>query len=222
MPPKPVPSLERTADLQAKCIALEASCDGIPMPLTPNEKHIVIDTVASITIINNKMDFVSAVHRVQSAQLHGIASGLNIESIGTVCHKFMTDSGEEIDVTMESALYVPACSIRLLCPGHLAASTNFPTDGSNSLQDKGILTCYSNPIPYHPSTSLPILFTASGITEYTEYCNATSLLTVLPTLSSNLSPLLPGQFKQILTPNQQMKLMLHTRYNHKNWNAINS
>jgi hypothetical protein len=67
-------SQEENATLQAQCIALEAASDGVATPLTPNEKHIiVVDTGASITITNNKMDFVSAIYWAQPAKLQGIA-----------------------------------------------------------------------------------------------------------------------------------------------------
>jgi hypothetical protein len=91
-PPRPVlyyaplteaiPQEQATA-LQAKCDTFLDAPDGVVTPLTPNEKHIVIDTGASITITNTKSDFI---HQVQPAWLQGIASGLEIKGMGSVLY----------------------------------------------------------------------------------------------------------------------------------------
>jgi hypothetical protein len=185
-------------------------------PFTPNEAHIVVDTGASITITNCKLDFTTTVDPVQPATLKGIASGLSIKGIGDVWYSFLNDDGTMQDILLHNVLYVPKCSVRLLCPRHLAECTNNATDGFNSIRNKGILTCNGKQItvPYHKGTGLPILLTAPGLSQYAEYCAATGLLT--PSAALSLSPCAPIRFRQNLTPNQRIKLMIHVRCNHKN------
>jgi hypothetical protein len=126
------------ATLRAKMLAYEAAYDGMKTPFTPNEAHIVVDTGASISITNCKSDFTTAVDPVQPATLKGFASGLTIEGIGSVQYSFLTDDGTMQDVILRNVLYVPKCSVHLLCPRHLAECTNIATDGFNSICDKGI------------------------------------------------------------------------------------
>jgi hypothetical protein len=82
------------------------------------------------------------------------------------------------DIILHNVLYVPKCSVHLLCPHRLAKSTNSETEGFNSLQDS-ILNCYRKQIsiPYHAGTGLPILLMAPGISNYAELCAATGILT---------------------------------------------
>jgi hypothetical protein len=214
-------SYNEAKQMREQLCAYEANYDGMKTPFTPNETHIVIDTGASITITNCKTDFMTTIDPVQPAQLKGIASGLTIEGIGSVNYSFLADDGSVQDVTLHNVLYVPKCSVRLLCPRHLAESTDSATDGFNSLRDKGVLTCNGKPIsiPYHRGTGLPILLTAPGFSNYAEFCAATGMLN--NTCASPLSPLAPIRLRQNLTANQRIKLMLHERCNHKNWKLIN-
>ncbi len=103
-------------------------------------------------------------------------------------------------------------------------TTNFSTDGFNSLKGHGILTCYGHQItiPYHPSIGLPVMITASGITEYTEFCAALTTLTPPHAFSTTVSCPPHMQLKQNLTPVQKRKLMIHECCNHKNWKTINT
>lgn len=178
-------------NMREQLCAYEADYDGMQTPFTPNETHIIIDTGASITITDCKTDFVTAIDPVQPAQLKGIASGLAIEGIGSVHYSFLADDGSVQDVTLHNVLYVPKCSVRLLCPRHLAESTNSPADGFNSLRDKSVVTCNGTPIsiPYHRGTGLPILLTAPGLSHYAEFCAVTGMLT--NSYASILSPCAP-------------------------------
>ncbi len=129
--------------------AYEAVCDSMQTPFTPNESHIVIDTGTSITVTNCKMDSTTAIDPVQPAQLKGIASGLSIEGIGSIQYSFLTDDGSVQDVILHSVLYAPSCSVRLLCPRHLAESTMLPSDGFNSLCNNSVfLRVMANQYPY--------------------------------------------------------------------------
>jgi hypothetical protein len=58
--------------------------NGLPAQFTPDEVHFVIETGASITITNNKTDFLSEVQQIQPITIKGIASGLSVWGIGEV------------------------------------------------------------------------------------------------------------------------------------------
>ncbi len=120
-------------------------------------------------------------------------------------------------------LYVPSCTIRLLCPRPLAECTTCTQDGFNSIRDIGILTCYSQRIsvPYHQGTGLSIILTAAGITSYSDYCAA---FTVPSTKEVSDPPSLlssPAQLKQNLSSQQCLKLLIHERCNHHSMKTIN-
>jgi hypothetical protein len=89
---------------------------GFPTTFTPDEVSFVVDTGASITITHDKQDFVSPIYRVQPTTLQGIASGLSVEGIGDAEYVFRTDNDQHVSILLRNVLYVPSCSIRLLCP----------------------------------------------------------------------------------------------------------
>jgi hypothetical protein len=128
-----------------------------------------------------------------------------------------------ITVTFTHVLYVPDCTVRLLCPRHLAESTGRPTDGFNSIRDVGILTCHGKTItvPYHSGTGLPIITTATGIETFTKFCAKLSVNSCDSHPQTNPHCIAPIQFKQNLTPQQRIKLLIHERCNHKNMKVIN-
>jgi hypothetical protein len=115
--------------------AYVATNHGLPARFTPDETTFVIDTGASITITNCKEDFTSAIQQVQPTKLKGIASGLDVKSIGEAEYVFKTDTGEMITVSFDRVLYVPDCTVRLLYPRHLAENTGRPADGFNSIRE---------------------------------------------------------------------------------------
>jgi hypothetical protein len=128
-----------------------------------------------------------------------------------------------ITVSFDRVLYVPDCTVRLLCPRHLAESTGCQTDGFNSIRDVGILTCHGKTItvPYHSGTGLPIVTTATGIENFTKFCAKLSIANNAPQINTNPSCIAPIHFKQNLTSQQRIKLLLHERCNHKHMKIIN-
>ncbi len=215
---------QQEAEITRKTIhAYVATNQGLPARFTPDETTFVIDTGASITITNCKEDFTSAIQQVQPTRLKGIASGLDVKGIGEAEYAFKTDTGEMITVSFDRVLYVPDCTVRLLCPRHLAESTGRQTDGFNSIRDVGILTCHGKAItvPYHSGTGLPIVTTATGIENFTKFCAKLSIANNAPQLNTNPSCIAPIHFKQNLTPQQCIKLLLHERCNHKHMKIIN-
>jgi hypothetical protein len=76
---------------------------------------VIIDTGASIFISPNKTDFIGPLRPVKNVTLKNIASGLEVAGIGTLCYTFIYDMGKEQSIKLKQCLYVPTCSICLLC-----------------------------------------------------------------------------------------------------------
>jgi hypothetical protein len=107
----PSPSQPEAVEIRKQITAYEASNEGLPTPMTPNEVQIIIDTGASISITNTKSDFITDITRVQPSTLKGIASGLSIEGIGSVAYTFKNDNGRYQEIILDNVLYVPKCSV---------------------------------------------------------------------------------------------------------------
>ncbi len=163
--------------LRASLQAYAATNQGFPILFTSDEVTFVIDTGAIITVTNSKSDFISEMYPVQQTQLQVIAAGLQVQGIGDAEYVFKTDDNRSISIILQNVLYVPQCTVRLLCPRHLAECTTYKTDGFSSIRDIGILTCYGHKIsvPYHTGTGLPIISTAAGTKSYSDFCAALTI-----------------------------------------------
>lgn len=130
-----------------------------------------IDTGASVTITPFKSDFVSTIKPVQKVKIQGIASGLDIEGIGNLSYSFYNNDGNLQTLYLKDFLYVPKCSICLLCPCQIGTTTNYSEDGFNALSDNPILTVQGQQttVQYDSLSKLPVLFTALGIYSYQRY-----------------------------------------------------
>lgn len=184
---------------------------GFPTTFTPDEVSFVVDTGASITITHNKQDFVSPIRCIQPTTLQGITFGLSVEGIGDAEYVFRMDN-QHVSILLRNVLYIPSCSIQLLCPRHLTENTQHRQDGFNSLRDHGVLTCHGQVItvPYHKGTGLPILTTASGTDAFDNFCSAYASSSFNDSSTKpNQSSLSPVHFKQNLTAAQRAKLILH-------------
>jgi hypothetical protein len=184
---------------------------------------LVIDTGASITVTPYSTDFISPIQPVQSVEIKGIASGLQVRGFGDVCYKFYNDAGELQTLTLPNCLYVPQCTARLLCPRQIGATSGHPGDGFNATSDNPILTFEGKQttIQYDNISNLPILYTAPGVTSFHRYCAKQGYLNKLSdkNLSEDASPTF---LYRNLTPSQQRKLHLHERCAHAHWDQINS
>lgn len=181
---------------------------------------LIVDTGASITISPSRPDFVGQIKPVQPTVLKGIASGLQVEGIGTATYTFSGSTGERVTINLPHTLYVPGCMVRLLCPRHVAASTGVPGDGFTSQRNHAILRCHGIDIPvtYHGATHLPILFST------TSTLVAASVSSVPPTaVDAAKSQPVPYavQTHLNLTPSQWTKLLWHERCNHVAWPVLN-
>jgi len=132
---------------------------------------VVIDTGASISISPYDTDFISRIHPVQNVTLNGIASGLPVAIIGTIQYHFINDKKETQTITLNRCLYVPKCTIRLLCPQQIGYATGCPSDSFNATASNPILTVQgeTTTLQYETTSNLPLLYTTPGITSLQRY-----------------------------------------------------
>lgn len=203
--------------------AFEATYYNNITPISPDMVPLVIDTGASITVTPYSTDFISPIRPIQSVEIKGIASGLQVKGYGDVRYSFHNDAGELQSLTLQNCLYVPHCTARLLCPRQIGATTGHPEDGFNAVSKDPILTFEGKPttIKYNDISGLPILYTAPGVTSFYRFCANQSFLSSSPDKQS--SPTAPPLFLyRNLTPSQQRKLHLHECCAHAHWVQINS
>jgi len=203
--------------------AFEATYANNITPLSPDSYPLILDTGASISVTPYKTDFISPIRPIQSLEIQGIASGLQVQGSGSVQYKFYNDAGHPQTIVLKHCLYVPQCTARLICPRQLCIQSTNPQDGFNSTGTHGILTYQgqTTTIPYDNMTQLPVLYTAPGCSSYQRFCAHQSYLK--QTTLSTLNPTEPPQFLYCnLTPNQQKKLHLHERCAHVGWHQLNS
>lgn len=76
-----------------------------------DEVILVINSGASISITNQKSNFIIRFIQSKDVELKGIASGLNIASVGMAVYRFCNDSGDHFDITIPEVFYVPDCPV---------------------------------------------------------------------------------------------------------------
>jgi hypothetical protein len=127
------------------------------MNFNPGGQPICIDSGASCSISNNKLDFIE-LNPTPNTILRGISSGLQVEGKGTLKWSITSDSGDEVDLFIRDSLYVPSAPMCLLSPEQLIQQTNNTTDGfsvhdtSSTLRFSG----HTKTICYNKSNNLPI------------------------------------------------------------------
>jgi hypothetical protein len=139
---------------------ISGSTGKLPIPFSVNAKPICIDSGASLTISNNKDDFL-CLRPITDQHLSGIATGLPISGIGTLKWTFLTDSGAAVALHIMQALYVPACPMNLLSPQHLAQQTKGFQDGFKISSSTGTLTFsgHTRTVLLDRQSNLPIFYT---------------------------------------------------------------
>ncbi len=124
------------------------------------------------------------------------------------------DDGELQTLHLHDCLYVPSCSVRLLCPRQIGDTTKHCGDGFNASKNP-ILTVHGKKttLQYDNLSKLPLLFTAPGITSYQPYLSNFTELKAVPDGKSNLIN---------LTKKQKQKLHLHECCAHEGFTKLNS
>jgi hypothetical protein len=118
------PSLHRS-DYQVDSIRsylhiLKNSIDANISSITSDDVPIILDSGCSITVTNDKSDFLpNSLRKSQFTEVKGISSGLKIDGIGVVSWTLKDIDGQLVDIQVQ-AIYVPACPFRLLSPQQLS------------------------------------------------------------------------------------------------------
>jgi hypothetical protein len=224
-PATPNGSLSEPATHAPNFIGLLADPDNaLPVTFLPTTAILVVDTGASVTITPDKADFIQAPRPVQPTTLQGIASGLSVQGIGTVSYTFHTDKGTPVTVLLPNVLYVPDCSIHLLCPRHLAEATGVPGDGFLAFSKTATLRCHGTDITvaYNARTGLPIVVStlfAPGPSEV--MCPNVPVCAVAISSSPESASAASMWNHPNLTKAQQLKLLMHEHCNHRSMSIIN-
>jgi hypothetical protein len=109
--PRPVPqfqplhpmTIQEAREMRINLQAYVANNQGLHAQFTPDKLHFVVDTGASITITKPK-------------KIQGITSGLDVKGIGEAEYIFKTNDGNLNTVLFQHVLFVPNCTVCLLCP----------------------------------------------------------------------------------------------------------
>lgn len=113
----------------------EATYPNSKTPIAPDMVPLIIYTVPSISISSYKTNFTSDIRPVQRIQIKGIVSGLQVERIGDMIFYFQNDQAETQRILLKGSLYVPQCSVWLLCPRHIGAVTGDEADGFSAISE---------------------------------------------------------------------------------------
>lgn len=197
---------------------IQATYQDSPHPITPDQVPIIIDSGASVLITPHLCDSISPPTPVQPAVIKDIASGLQINGIGSISFTFTNDNGQIQTLLLHNYLYVPQYPVCLLCPCQIGTETGFPGDGFNSLHPRPILIVYGLPITLHydPISKLPVLYTNPGITSYTKYLAG---LSSTKAASSSAPDKIPHPYEN-LSKLQRQKLFLHEKSNHEGFHQL--
>jgi hypothetical protein len=141
-------------------VFISGSTGKLPIQFSVNAKPICIDSGASLTVSNNKDDFL-CLRPITDQHLSGIATGLPISGIGTLKWTVLTDSGVAVALRITQALYVPACPMNLLSSQHLAQQTKGLQDGFKISSSTGTLTFsgHTRTVLLDRQSNLPIFYT---------------------------------------------------------------
>jgi hypothetical protein len=193
--PPPDASLANTPSQPSTTLhLLQATLRQEPFPST--SIPLILDMGASVSVSNDRADFVGPIHRVQNTTLQGIASGLPIEGIGTVAYTISTSEGTPLQVMIPNVLFVPNCPGRLICPRQLLLSLPQPCHFNGTSETMTFhFPNHTIVVPYASTSCLPILYTCSSTQAYMNFCSTHDL----PSASTPAN----------LTPAQHLKLRWH-------------
>jgi len=196
--------------------AFQATFEGFITPMTPDMIPLILDTGASISITPFKSDFITPIKPIQHVSIKGIASGLTATGIGDVSYSFVNNAGETQQLLLRNCLHVPSCTVRLICPWQIGATTGNSADGLYTTHSNTTLVVNSSPttINYNAISQLPILFTKPGITSFLAFQETLHCYTATSDPASTPPPF-------TLTKRQHQKLYLHEMCAHKGFGNLN-
>ena len=229
-PKEYAPLFQRTeaqlAELRKMLFAMGNVASDQDIGMTPDELLLIIDSGASRTIVNSLDDFVGQVHPVQNTTIEGISAGLTAEGVGTVAYTLQDDNGNDVQIEIKEALYVPDCPVRLVCPQQIAAQSNNTNDMFGIKGDHAILLIGSQriTIPYDEESNLPIIKTQPGCARYRTFlCHECTPVTA--GLNAHIKDdgakgILNGGETDNLTESQREMLKWHRKLSHRSFSYI--
>jgi len=161
---KPIATLPDTMTANGRLLALLFSLLTPSLDNTyhfdPTVECICVDTGASTCISAQKQNLIHMT-QVNNLKINGIGSGLPLEGIRILKWSIQDDSGNEIDLFIKVALYVPSAPMGLLCPQQIVQQTGTSGDGFQALAHARLLQFqgYRRTISYEQHTCLPIFHT---------------------------------------------------------------
>ena len=199
------------AELLAIICALQSehAMTQAPIGFDTDSVLICIDTGASRTAPFDKTKFV----KIKPLQgIRRISSSLQVEGVGIVKWKLTSNAGDELEIYITGALYIPQLPTRLLAPQHLAFQIGGPNDGFMALARHGVMRIGEHrfPIQYSIKNNLPMLRTTPGITKLRANNNELEQPTLMPSGTENDQ----GIVKYNMSKIQREFLFLHKRLGH--------
>ena len=151
-------------------------------------------------------------------EVKGIASGLLVQGIGSVCYHIPLDNGNHMDFRLDNILYIPECPARLLGLQQTGDSTENPINGCKLTRDNAILTIHGNDltIPYDDNSYLPIVYYQAMIA-----ASPFDLPSFDQPLAAAMSIINNGQ-QDNLSALQREKLKWHQHLSHASFDKINT
>ena len=166
---------------------------------------IILDTGASLAITPSADDFIGPITVPPGERrLGGMAQGMPIEGVGTVCWTFTAEDGSDLEIATQAYL-VPQAQQRLLSPQRLFHRENGVAGKFEGDDKQFILTFFGCPrliVDYEPTSSLPIAYARTGAAK--------------PQVNLSLS----ADGNQNLTAAQRLLLLMHAKFGHLNLAAV--
>ena len=201
--------------------AMRSSMDSSVTPITSDDVAVILDTGASLLVINDSCLLIDGCRPVADGRIEGIGDGLTITGIGMARLRFTDTKGETVHIDV-LALLVPDCPVNLLPPQQLIASPGMDPSNCAVIHDDGIHLWYNGHeilFPYDKQNNLPILKQCAGAAAFTAKCLG---------LNAYIDPLIAA--KQLdetkvrnnsnLSAGMQKLLELHERYGHIDMTVI--
>jgi hypothetical protein len=109
----------QASPLRDQLLAFVTSGKEKRIGFTPDARHLIVDTGASITITNAVTDFDHSPQPVKPTQSKGIASGLQVLGLGQATYCFIADSSKVVSITLQNVLMFPIVPSALFARGML-------------------------------------------------------------------------------------------------------
>jgi len=184
--------------------ALLATFDSDSVP-------IIVDTGATVTLTNNKTDFLSYTPYAIPRMVQGISEGLTLEGHGTASWPVVNDQGSVVSLIVHNVQYVPNLPTRLLSPRQLLQQNEDPKRHFTLHPQCAVLRWdwHIFYIKYDPNTLLPTIYTAEGGNKYSAFTATVNPSISTPVVTNGSEPPSPT-----LTKREAAYLRWHHRLGH--------